>query len=287
MRRYPQGVYPEATSDKPDGGRGLAQHRTTVELASMHEYRRDGISIEVSKRLLSYLLSGAVEPGDRLPSERQLAEVLGVGRSVVRESLKALTLLGLIDVRQGDGTYLRRPASDLVARSIEWGLLLGDQQIEQLAEARYHLEIVLVELATRRRDQADIAELARLLDAMDAAEPQSADRFIESDIAFHLAIARAAGNEPLAGVMSSIASLLDAWMHQVAATSPSHNPASEHQAIYEAIKAGDVERARAAMRMHIAAAYGRLGPTPFGERAPEPGLAPTAKHRRPPEALTG
>lgn len=264
----------------------MADYRP-AELASMRDYRRDGVSTEVSRRLLAYLLSGAIEPGDRLPSERQLADYLGVGRSVVRESLKALTLLGLIEVRQGDGTYLRRPASDLVAKSIEWGLLLGDEQIEQLAEARYHLEVVLVALAAQRRSDAALTELAKLLEVMDESEPDDPDRYIESDMAFHLAIARASGNQPLAGVMSSISSLVEGWMYKVAAANPQHNPTAEHVAIYEAIRAGDPDRARAAMRMHIAASYGRLGPTPYGDRAPEPGLPPSGKRRQAPTALTG
>ena len=92
-----------------------------VELTSMRDYRRDAASIEVSRRLLSYLLSGAKAPGQKIPSERQLADILGVGRYVIREAFKTLTLLGLIDVRQGDGTYLRRPTSDLMMQSIQWG----------------------------------------------------------------------------------------------------------------------------------------------------------------------
>lgn len=238
----------------------MAEHEPAVGLASMRDYRRDGVSTEVSRRLLSYLLSGAVEPGDRLPSERQLAEVLGVGRSVVRESLKALTLLGLIDVRQGDGTYLRRPASALVAQSIEWGLLLGDEQIDELAEARYHLEVVLVALAAQRRSEADLDELRRLLVIMEESEPGDPDRYIASDMAFHLAIAHASGNHPLAGVMSSISTLLQEWMYRVAATTPEHDPTAEHVAIFDAIQAGDQDAARTAMGIHIAGSYGRLNP---------------------------
>ena len=66
-------------------------------------------------------------PGDRIPSERELSRTLGVGRSSVRDALKPLTLLGIIDVRQGDGTYLRATESELLPKAIEWGLLLGEQ----------------------------------------------------------------------------------------------------------------------------------------------------------------
>jgi DNA-binding FadR family transcriptional regulator len=75
---------------------------------------RETLTMEVARRLLDYFLSGEVEPGERIPSERRLAESLGVGRSLVREALKSLHLLGLLEVRQGDGTYLKRTDSELL-----------------------------------------------------------------------------------------------------------------------------------------------------------------------------
>jgi GntR family transcriptional regulator, transcriptional repressor for pyruvate dehydrogenase complex len=76
---------------------------------------RETITAEITRKLLAFLLSGKVSPGERIPSERNLSETLGVGRSVVREALKSLTVLGLIEVRQGDGTYLKRSDSELAS----------------------------------------------------------------------------------------------------------------------------------------------------------------------------
>ena len=78
-----------------------------------------------------------------MPSERKLAEALGVGRSIVRQALKSLTVLGLLDVRQGDGTYLRRTDSPFLPVAIEWGLLLGVKRATDLVEARHYLEVVI------------------------------------------------------------------------------------------------------------------------------------------------
>ena len=97
----------------------------TARLPRMDGSTSEPLPAQVARLLLDYLLAGNVRPGTRLPSERRLAEELGVGRSVVREALKSLGLLGLVEVRQGDGTYLRRIESDLLPRVIEWGLLLG------------------------------------------------------------------------------------------------------------------------------------------------------------------
>ena len=92
--------------------------------------RRDSPSVEVARHLLEYLLSGHFAPGDRIPSERQLAQALQVGRAGVREAIKSLNLLGLIKVRQGDGTYLAHTVSSLLPEVIEWGLLLGERRVE-------------------------------------------------------------------------------------------------------------------------------------------------------------
>jgi GntR family transcriptional repressor for pyruvate dehydrogenase complex len=98
--------------------------------------RPDAPSIEVTRHLLQYLLSGHFAPGDRIPSERKLAEALEIGRASVREAIKSLGLLGLVTVRQGDGTYLTQSTSSLLPDVIEWGLLLGGQHIEEAPRSR-------------------------------------------------------------------------------------------------------------------------------------------------------
>src|SRR6476661_2311336 len=80
---------------------------------------------EVTRRLLTYFTSDAIQPGDRLPPERQLALTLGVGRSAVREALAALEILGVVTVRPGSGTYLRGKASELLPQTLSWGMLIG------------------------------------------------------------------------------------------------------------------------------------------------------------------
>ena len=100
-----------------------------------------------------------------MPSERQLAEAFGVGRSAMREAIKALSLIGLVEVRQGDGTYLRKADSALLPEVIEWGLLLGERRTMDLVEARQEIEIVIAGLAARRRTEQDIEDLTQILRA--------------------------------------------------------------------------------------------------------------------------
>lgn len=222
---------------------------------------------QVARLLLDYLLAGNVSPGTRLPSERQLAEALGVGRSVVREALKSLGLLGLVEVRQGDGTYLRRVESELLPRVIEWGLLLGERRTSDLIEARQHLEVITAELAAARRTDADLEALAAALDGMRDAGGD-VDAFVTQDIAFHLAVAAAADNTVLSGVLRSIQSLLRVWITRVIRAASDSAPSyAEHLPVYQAIAGQDPAAAGAAMRAHLDAAAGRLRAALAAERA--------------------
>lgn len=221
---------------------------------------REPVSNEVAQVLLTHLVSGQYEPGQRLPPERALADLLGVGRSLIREALKALTLLGLIEVRPGDGTYLRRRPSNLLPASFEWGLLLGENQLEDVMEARQELEVVLAGLAAQRRTDEDIADLRVLLEAMrDATE---ATDFVAADVAFHLRIARTAKNSVLQSMHSGTQSLLHAWISRVIAAADETKPSYlEHEPVFQAISDGDVAAARNAIRRHLQLAGARLNDT--------------------------
>ena len=206
-------------------------------------------------------MAGHIEPGQKIPSERKLAEALGVGRSIVREALKSLTLLGLVEVRQGDGTYLRSRESDLLPQSIEWGLLLGEKRIRDLVEARRYLEVIIAELAALRRNAEDIAALHELLAEMRAAAGDP-DRFVAADVAFHFRVTQAGRNESLHQIMASIRTLLNVWISRVMHAEGTYEPSmNEHIDVLEAIERGDAGDARLAMQRHMDGAYRRLEAT--------------------------
>jgi GntR family transcriptional repressor for pyruvate dehydrogenase complex len=218
------------------------------------------ISSEVTRRLLDYLISGEIKPGERLPSERQLAEMLGVGRSHVRQAIKSLTVLGLIDARQGDGTYLKRTDSPLLPLAIEWGLLLGAKQSQDLVEARSELEVLLAGLAAERRTEADLETMRQNVDIMQGTTDN--DEFVRADVAFHLGIAQATGNRSLHQIMRSIQALLEVWITRVAYAPGTRPPTwAEHAAVFEAIAAGDADAARRTMGGHMEGAAERLAHT--------------------------
>jgi GntR family transcriptional repressor for pyruvate dehydrogenase complex len=220
--------------------------------------QREGTSIEISRQLLDYLLSGRVQAGDRLPPERKLAEALGVGRSVVREALKSLTLLGLLEVRLGEGTYVKRVDAEILPQSIEWGLVLSARHVLDVLEARRHLDVILAGLAALRRDDQDVADLRSLVAVMKAARRDPA-RFASLQGAFLRAIAEVAGNDVLSGAVSTIRSLLQVWVARVPWTTEVIDAATgEYMAVVDRIEAGDGSAAREAMGIAMDRVNGQI-----------------------------
>jgi len=236
--------------------------------------RREALPTEVAKALVEhFFISRALSPGDRLPSERALAESLGVGRGAVREALKSLGLLGLVEVRLGDGTYLSNPNGELLTRVIEWGLLLGERRVTDLVEARAVVEVDTARLAARRRSVDDLSDLQVLMSRMENAVGPG--EYVDADIDFHLRIAQASGNSVLADVVRSIQSLLRVWIGRVIGSSDDWSATTrEHDAIFQALREGDSAAAERAMASHIEQARDRLFRTFQEETASQPDASP-------------
>jgi GntR family transcriptional regulator, transcriptional repressor for pyruvate dehydrogenase complex len=224
---------------------------TRIELAP-----REPLGSEIARRLLDYLLSGAVPPGGRIPSERQLAESLGVNRPAVREAIRALGFLGLLEVRQGSGTYFRGPDQELLLRLFEWTLLFGDGKARDLLETRADLEIIASGRAAERRREDDVVALGALLERMRVSDQAG---FPDADLAFHAKIAELAGNVVLEDMLASIRAVIRGWVERnIAAAGTTSIAYRDHVPICRAIAAGDPEAARTAMAAHMRAAIGRL-----------------------------
>ena len=216
------------------------------------------VAAEVAERLMAVFTSGQMAPGTRLPSERSLAASLGVGRSAIREALAALEILGIVIVRPGSGTYLRGGASELLPKTLSWGLMLGEPRTRELTELRSGLEVQAVELATQRVTDEALERLAGYVETM-SHSTRDFEAFREADSAFHREIALASGNTVLEDILQSIRSLLRIWMERgLHDEEHAAQAAREHAEILEAIKAGDPEAARKVMESHMATATERL-----------------------------
>lgn len=230
---------------------------------------REGASIEISRQLLNYLLSGRVQPGQRLPPERKLAEMFGVGRSVIREALTSLTVLGLLEVRLGDGTYVKRTDAGVLPQNIDWGLVIGTRHVLDLREAWSDLEMILAGLAARQRDEVVVLDLRSLL-ADAHRDRHDAGRCRAAEVALLRRIGESANNQVLTAALATIRSLLQVWLtrlpHTTARAAVSY--ASLASAV-DAIDRADVDGARTAMADYVASASeGLSGILPEGPIAP-------------------
>uniref|UniRef100_A0A942T0J0 FadR family transcriptional regulator n=1 Tax=Neobacillus citreus TaxID=2833578 RepID=A0A942T0J0_9BACI len=223
---------------------------------------------EVARQLVSLLTAGELAPGSRLPSERVLAERLGVGRSAVREALAALEILGIVQIRPGSGTYLRGGTSDLLPTTLSWGLMLASDRTRELLEVRSSLERTAAILAAQRATPEQLDELQTYLDRQHESLDDP-DAFIDADVRFHVLLARAAGNDVLADLLQSLRSMLSVWVGRRVRTRQATEAAyGEHRAIFDALRTGDVLAVQRAMDEHMATASARIEnaePIPAGD----------------------
>lgn len=208
---------------------------------------------QLADTLLARIRAGALRPGDRLPSARELEREFGVSRVVVREALRGLAAKGIVRVRQGVGAEVRHAGPEQMLEALELRLIDQDRVWPHLMEVRHVLEVAAVELAAERRTGADLAALAEALDGM-AGALENAERFAEWDVAFHLRLVVAAQNPVLRSVTEPIGELLRA--SRLAILNPErgalpHRLLDEHHAIRDAVERRDRPGAAAAMREHL------------------------------------
>ncbi|HEY6479126.1 MAG TPA: FadR/GntR family transcriptional regulator [Streptosporangiaceae bacterium] len=233
---------------------------------------------QLAARLIDFVEVTGLGIGDRLPSERDLAEALQVSRASVRQATVALEVRGTLEVRHGDGIYLRSLPNDS-GRLME--LMTQRHRLPAILEAREALETQLAGLAAARRSEDDIAAMDRALDAM-TADIDAGGLGKEGDRLFHEAVTRAAGSPLLADFMAALAVPIS----ETRSTSLGEpgRPARSlraHRRILEAIRRGDVPGARQAMRQHVkmVADIGLLRWSAAERYAPEalPGLPPGSR----------
>lgn len=212
--------------------------------------RTTNVPEAIAGALREQILSGARSPGDQLPGNRDLAVSYGVSMGSVREAISMLSAEGLIETRAGRGTYVARGGNAIAAQPAH-PAVLERKAVEDLIEAREILEMQLVALAALRATPEQIDNLARIVDRMDAAVHNPA-RYSSADVAFHLALAEAAGNQVLSDAMANIRASLKREMELSAEVGARRHgdlqfSADSHRRVLEAITSGNQEGARAEM----------------------------------------
>ncbi|MFD1885708.1 FadR/GntR family transcriptional regulator [Paenibacillus wenxiniae] len=212
---------------------------------------------EVLDQLMALIQSGQYEPGAKLPAEPELMRLLAVGRSTVREAVKILMHAGFLEVRQGDGTYIKKSSAGLEAVKAT----LIPPNLEQVLEVRRMLECEAVGLAAIRRTEADLHRMRSLLDQRN--EYLDTGRYAEyvaSDIAFHIAIVESCHNDVFTAMYSVIAEGLRELLSQLILDTQSYEDNTVyHEAIYTAIEAQNGDAAKHYTLQNIDAVTSRRG----------------------------
>lgn len=214
-------------------------------------FKKSAISEDIVNSLLSLIRERELRPGDKLPAERELATMMQVSRPSLREALRALAIMNIIEIRQGDGTYVTSLEPALLLSHLDFVFSLTDSEFLELFQARKVLEPGIVEMAAERITDEELIQLEACVQRSIALVDDH-QAFLEADVEMHELIAKAAKNSILAQFMASISQLGQVSRQRtVELPGVTRQSVQDHLAIVEALKLRDPAAARAAMLHHL------------------------------------
>lgn len=227
----------------------LSTTATSPEL-SLSRVSRSKLAQTVAEQLLREIRGKRLERGTRMPSERELMAALGVGRSTIREAINGLAMLGVLEIRHGQGAFVADPAAGL-ALPPAIAAALGRGVTRDLFEARRVVEVETARLAAERRTDSDLREIAQALSDHERALRDDS-LAVEPSVRFHVRIGEAAHSDVLAGFVSSIADPL-AERGVVLERLPGYREweIEQHRSVYEPIRDQDPALAAERMQEHL------------------------------------
>ena len=209
----------------------------------------------IFQKIQTEITAGILKAGEKLPPERELAVKYGVSRTSIREALRLLELSDFVEIRHGDGTFIKTNEQQIIQQQLTSVALKTDQTtLYEMLELRLILESQCAALAALRATGQDIEKIARTLEAMKNTDDEEIG--IQADLDFHMAIAEAANNSVLAQLISSFASHMRSTIevtrkHRLSSKKNYARTLEEHRAIFIAISRGESDRAKGLMEDHI------------------------------------
>jgi GntR family transcriptional repressor for pyruvate dehydrogenase complex len=224
---------------------------------AMHRVNRTSLSDEIVEQIIDLISRGVLKPGERLPSEKELCLRFGVGRTTIREALRSMAVMGVLDGRVGEGTFVSADSRRYLEKTLQWGLLIDRKSVNDLVETRLMLESQTAYAAAGRATEENLREIEEALQGMQRSLNRP-EEYLEHDLHFHLAIARATQNTILFNLLSMTRGYLQTWIGE-SLSKPSarkmrvraESSVREHQKILEALRKGKPADARQAMTEHI------------------------------------
>jgi GntR family transcriptional repressor for pyruvate dehydrogenase complex len=221
----------------------------------LERIRRSKLYEEIIQQIKGLVVTNKMASGDRFPSEREMAEIFGVSRSAVREAMSAMENVGLIEIRHGSGVYLKDVNEKAWLEPMATMLFARKENLVGLLELRMGLESEAAALAALRAGPDDYFALEEALQLMDW-EIKEGGVPNKADFQFHFALAVAAGNSFFTTVLQVVREAFQQGLqtsHGILKQDPERRRVvlAEHRAIFDAIKKGDPEEARLALRTHL------------------------------------
>lgn len=211
---------------------------------------------EVAEVLLESIKKGELKPGDKLDSVQQLSENFQVGRSAIREALSALRAMGLVEMKQGEGTYIKGYEAENVTFPLTTAILMNKKDVADLLEVRKIIETGAASAAAKKRTAVNLAAMESALEAMkDAHGDEKVGE--KADMDFHVAIAEASQNPLLVNLLNQVSGIMIETMKETrrlwlfSRQTTSEQLREEHVAIFNAISEGDEIKASKAMLTHL------------------------------------
>jgi len=228
---------------------------TEAKTSDLSTSKRSGVAVtdEAIEKIKEMIVSGQWRPGDRLPKEADLAAQLGLSRNSLREAVRALSQLHILDVRQGDGTYVTSLKPQLLLDAVSFAVEVHrDGSVLEFFEVRRMLEPAAAAMATTRMSDEEIEQLRLHLTQMHAGS--SVDDLVANDLEFHRRIAEASGNSVLCSLVNGLASptLRGRIWRGTNEEGAWERTQAEHRAILDAIASRQPDVARAWAAVHIA-----------------------------------
>jgi len=248
---------------------------------SFGTFKKSAISEDITARLLAMIKEGELKAGAKLPPERELAEIMKVSRPSLREALRALSIMNIIEIRQGDGTYVTSLEPELLVEHLDFIFSLSDSTIIELFEARKIVEVGLAAMAAQRITDEEIEKLEDCL-AHSIENVDDHTEFLKADVELHETIVEAARNTFLKRFMGSIYNLgRVSRSRTVEIPGVVEQVVEDHRAIVYALKAHDSEKARQAMLQHLNNVEARLRQLAAAEKAAQTDGATPATNEAP------
>jgi GntR family transcriptional regulator, transcriptional repressor for pyruvate dehydrogenase complex len=205
----------------------------------------------IIEQIIKYI-QDELKPGDRLPSERGMISFLGVGRTSLREALRALEGIGIVETKAGEGTFVSTDSNKIYRKPLELGVFAGKQSVKEIFDARWIVEVGMISLVAPLITKEELKECKTILDKMEILSINDFELFLDLDYQFHKILSEASENRILIEFLNLTRRIIDEERLHTSITKKGLKKSVEvHQSILDALASGNVKNSAKAVEGHM------------------------------------